>query len=105
MNFGKGTMMQFMINHRSARLTPQGQIYPSVVVNAGFRQDLMKGKLSLALTVSDMFKTLRQKNVMETPYFNQTTLARRDGSIVYVGMSYRFGVKKNEEKMQFDDNM
>ncbi len=105
MNFGKGTMMQFMVNHRSARLTPQGQIYPSVVMNAGFRQDLMKGKLSLALTVSDMFKTLRQKNVMETPFFNQTTLGRRDGSIVYVGLSYRFGVKKNEEKMQFDDNM
>lgn len=105
MSFGKGTMMQFMVNHRSARLTPQGQIYPTIVANAGLRQDLLKGKLSLALTVSDMFKTLRQKNVIETPYFYQTTIGRRDGSIIYAGVSYRFGVKKAEEKMQFDDNL
>ncbi|HEX6180402.1 MAG TPA: TonB-dependent receptor [Chitinophagaceae bacterium] len=105
MNFGKGTMMQFMVNHRSARLTPQGRVYPSVVMNGGFRQDLLKGKLSLAVTVSDIFKTLQQKNVMQTPFFHQTNIGRRDGSIFYLGVSYRFGVKKNEEKMQFDDNL
>ena len=105
MNFGKGTMMQFMVNHRSARLTPQGRIYPSVVFNGGFRQDMFKGKFSMALTVSDMFKTLQRKNVMQTPTFRQTSIGIRDGSIVYFGLSYRFGIKKEEEKMQFDDNL
>ncbi|HYF30348.1 MAG TPA: TonB-dependent receptor [Chitinophagaceae bacterium] len=106
MNFGKGSMMQFMINHRSARLTPQGRVYPAVSMNGGFRQDLLKGKLSVTLTVSDILKSLRQKNAIETPYFHQTSIGRRDGRIIYFGISYRFGVKKNvKEEIEFDDNL
>jgi outer membrane receptor protein involved in Fe transport len=105
--FTKTTMMQVSSNYRSARLTPQGKLYPSIVVNTGIRQDLLKKKMSVTLTASDLFQSLRQRNDLETPYLKQTSFNRRDGLIVYLGVSYRFGVttKQKEEKLQFDNSL
>lgn len=103
----KTTMLQVSGNYRSARLTPQGKNFPSFALNTGARQDLLKGKLSLTLTASDLFNSLRQKSVLDTRYLQQTAVGRRDGLIVFLGASYRFGVVKKvkEEKLQFDNNL
>jgi outer membrane receptor protein involved in Fe transport len=100
------TVLQVAINYRSARLTPQGEIYPNFVWNTGVRQDLFKKKLSLVLTASDLLNTLRQKTVLNTPFMKQVSVRKRDARIVYFGVSYRFGrtSKKADEKMQFDNN-
>jgi len=101
------TMMQVNSNYRSPRLTPQGKNFGSFVFNTGIRQDLFKKKVSVILTVSDLFKTLRQKTVLNTSYLKQTTIGTRDAQIIYLGVSYRFGkmIKKTEDKLQFDDNL
>ncbi len=106
-NIGKTTVLQSGINYRSARLTAQGKTYPTVVLNMGMRQDLFRNKVSLSLTASDLFNSLRQKTKLNTGSFLQTNTSRRDGRIVYLGISYRFGIikKEKEEKMQFDDNI
>jgi outer membrane receptor protein involved in Fe transport len=106
-NIGKTTVLQAGINYRSARLTPQGKTYPTVVLNMGMRQDLFRNKVSLSLTASDIFNSLRQKTKLNTSDFLQTNTSRRDGRVVYLGISYRFGIikKEKEEKMQFDDNL
>jgi hypothetical protein len=103
----KTTMLQVSSNYRSARLTPQGKTYPTLVLNSGVRQDLAKNKLSLVLTASDIFSSLRQKTEINTPYLQQVSIGRRDGLIVYLGLSYRFGVykKPKEEKLQFDNSL
>lgn len=103
----KTTMLQLSANYRSARLTPQGKNYPTFVFNSGLRQDIFRSKVSITLTASDLFNSLRQKSELNTKYFKQLSQGRRDGRIVYLGISYRFGVmlKTKEEKMQFDDNM
>lgn len=103
----KTTMLQLSANYRSARLTPQGKIHPAFVVNSGLRQDIFRSKMSVTLTASDLFNSLRQKSELNTKYFTQFSTGRRDGRIVYLGISYRFGatLKKKEDKMQFDDNM
>lgn len=62
----KSTMFQVNSNYRSSRLTPQGEVSPSVVLNLGFRQDLIKGKLSLVATVSDIFASLKRKTDLNT---------------------------------------
>ncbi len=104
----KTTMLQVSCNYRSARLTPQGKVYASFVLNSGLRQDLFKKKVSLILTISDIFKTLRQKSTLNSLYLKQSTVGKRDSGIIYLGISYRFGktIKKTtEEKLQFDDNL
>jgi len=104
----KTTMMQISGNYRSARLTPQGKVFGSFVLNAGMRQDLFKKKVSLTLTASDVLNTLKQKTELNTPYLKQVSIGKRDARIIYLGISYRFGkvVKKaNEEKLQFDNTL
>ena len=100
--------MQISCNYRSPRLTPQGKMFGNFVLNAGFRQDLLKQKLSVTLTASDLLNTLKQKMELNTPYLQQVSIGRRDARIIYLGISYRFGKlikKQNEEKLQFDNNL
>ncbi len=101
----KTTLLQISGNYRSARLTPQGKTYPTFVLNTGMRQDLAKNKLSITATASDLFSSLKQKTDLNIPSLKQVSVGRRDGLIVYLGLSYRFGVikKAKEEKLQFDN--
>lgn len=104
----KSTLWQVSCNYRSARLTPQGKSLGNFVLNSGIRQDLFKKKVSLTLTVSDIFKTLRQKSMLKSFYFNQSSTGIRDSRVIYLGINYRFGktVKKSdEEKLKFDDTL
>lgn len=106
--FTPTTFLQLSCNYRSARLTPQGKRYGTFVMNAGMRQDLLKKKMSVIVTVSDLFKTLKYKNEINSAYFNELSIGRRDAQIIYLGISYRFGKvikKSNEEKLQFDNNL
>ena len=106
-SFTKSTMFQTSINYRSKRQTPQGVIYPSFVVNFGARQDLFKSKLSVTATLSDAFRTLRQKIIIDSPEFDQVSVNTRDYRVFYIGLAYRFGItqKRKEEKIQYDDNL
>jgi outer membrane receptor protein involved in Fe transport len=104
----KTTILQLSSNYRSARLTPQGKTYATVVLNMGMRQDLFKNKISLTVTASDLFASLRQKTELNTPTLKQTSLNRRDGRIIFIGISYRFGIikkEKEDEKLQFDNSL
>jgi outer membrane receptor protein involved in Fe transport len=104
-NLTKSSILQLTGNYRSARLTPQGNIHPVIIVNTGMRQDLAKGKLSMTLTASDLFSSNRQRSELDIPYLKQSAVNKRDGLIVYFGISYRFGIikKQKEEKLQFDN--
>lgn len=108
MSITKTTMWQVSTNYRSARLTPQGKVFGSFVFNTGIRQDLFKKKVSVILTASDLFNSLKQKAELNTSFLKQTSVGRRDARIVYLGISYRFGKitkKQTEEKLQFDNNL
>ena len=99
-------MFQVSTNYRSARLSPQGKTYATFVMNMGMRKDMFKNKLSVTLTASDLFNSLKQKTDLTTPYLHQVSVNKRDGRIIYLGLSYRFGVikKGKEEKLQFENN-
>ena len=104
----KNLITQVSSNYRSARLTPQGKSYGTFVFNTGVRQDLFKKKLSITLTGSDLFKTLREKRELNTSFLKQTSIGRRDARIIYLGVAYHFGKtfkKSTEEKLQFDNNL
>ncbi|MBK8713016.1 MAG: TonB-dependent receptor [Niastella sp.] len=102
----KNSMIQLSGNYRSARLTPQGKDYPRFIANIGMRQDLMKKKLAITLTVSDLFASAKEKRDFNTLYLNQTSIGRRDARIFYLGVSYRFGQTKKakkDDKLEFDN--
>lgn len=103
----KTTLLQLSSNFRSARLTPQGKTYGTFVFNAGARQDFFNKKITVTLTGSDLFKTLKQKTELNTSFLKQVVVGTRDARILYLGMAYHFGktTKKPEEKLQFDNNL
>ncbi len=107
--FTPNTQLQLSCNYRSARQTAQGQFFPTFVMNMGARQDLFKKKVAITLTLSDVFRTLKQKVTLNTAYFNQIAITSRDARVLYIGFSYRFGSsntkKASAEKMQFDNNL
>jgi len=107
-NMSGTSRLQINSNYRSSRLTPQGEQSPSYVINTGFRQELFEDKLSLVLTIADVFKTLRRESALNTPSLNQTVINRRDSRIVYLGFTYRIGAqskKSKEEQLHYDDNL
>jgi outer membrane receptor protein involved in Fe transport len=104
----RASMFQINTYYRSARLTPQGKYRPSMVLNAGFRQDLFEERVSLTLTASDIFKTQRHEISLSIPGIEQHVTNRRDGRIFYCGAAYHFGrpeKKAKEKSLQYDDRM
>ncbi len=105
-NITKTTMFQLNSNYRSLRLTPQGKSDPSYSVNLGMRQDLFNERVSLILTVSDIFNSMKFKNTLDTPGLYDNSVRARDGRIAFFGVTYHFGkTDKKKEKMEYDDNM
>jgi len=105
-NITKTTMFQLNSNYRSLRLTPQGETAPSYAVNCGMRQDIFNERISLVLTASDIFNSMKSKNTLDTPALYDYSVRQRDGRIVYFGVTYHFGKSdKKKDKMEYDDNL
>ena len=102
------TLFQFNTNYSSARLTPQGSRRPSYVANAGLRHDLWQKKVALVLTVSDVFNSLKETTVFDTPMLRGENMRRRSSRIVYLGFIYNFGQsakKPKDDSLKFDNSL
>jgi outer membrane receptor protein involved in Fe transport len=102
------TRLQINANYNASRLTPQGTIAPRAVVNTGLRQELFDGKLALVFTVSDVFKTMRRRVELATPFLAQIVTNTRDSRVFFLGFTWYFGMppkKAKEEQMRFDESM
>jgi len=103
----KTTVFQLNSNYISARLTPQGKMFPTFFVNMGMRQDLWKRRASLTLTVSDVFNTLRNNSELDTPLLYQKTIRQRSPRIIYLGFVFNFGKsteKQKEVQLKFEND-
>jgi outer membrane receptor protein involved in Fe transport len=107
-NLSKSTMMQFSSNYLSARLTPQGEMLPSFVMNAGFRQEFLNKKLAVIITISDILNSLRNNTLIDTPDLYQKIMRKRSARIIYLGLTYNFGnelKKKKENTINYDNQL
>jgi outer membrane receptor protein involved in Fe transport len=107
-NATKTSMVQMNANYNSRRLTPQGENLPTYVVNLGIRQELFENKVTMVLTVADLFNTLKRTTEVNTSFLNQTLVNARDARIVYFGFTYYFGTqrkKSKEETIKYDDGI
>ena len=100
----KSTMAQINSNYKSARLTPQGKYLPSFVLNFGARQDIFKKKGSIYFTLSDVFKSQRQKAELSSQFLTQNILTTSNSRIGFIGVSYNFGVVKKKKELTFDNS-
>ncbi|MEI6898596.1 MAG: TonB-dependent receptor [Bacteroidota bacterium] len=102
----KTTLFQLNTQYRSKVLTAQGMREPSWGMNLGFRQDFWKKKISLLITVSDLFNTQIWKTSVSTTQLIQESMRRRDGRVFYAGFIFNFGTsqkKTKEPKLEFDN--
>jgi outer membrane receptor protein involved in Fe transport len=108
LNLSGTSRLQINSNYNSSRLTPQGKQSPSYIINTGFRQEFLEDKLTFVLTIADVFKTQKREYALNIPSLNQTVINRRDSRIIYLGITYRFGVqskKSKDEQLRYDDNL
>jgi hypothetical protein len=101
-NLSKSTLLQVTSNYTAERLTPQGKRLPSFVVNTGLKQELFKRKGALILSVSDVFNTLRNNYILDTPEIYRKEIRRRSTQMIYFGFTYSFG---NSSKKQKDNSI
>jgi outer membrane receptor protein involved in Fe transport len=107
-NITKSTVLQANGQYRSSVLTPQGMRYPTWVVNLGFRQDFWKKKLSVLLTISDLFNSNATKSTINAPLLIQESVRRRDAPVIYGGLVFKFNrnsKKEKEIKFEFDNSV
>ena len=106
--FSASTRFQLNGLYRSSRQTPQGVYAPRYMLNAGLRQEFFDGKLGMTLTISDIFKSMRRKLELDTPLFAQTSTYGRDSRIVYLGLTWYFGMppkKVRDDQMRYDESL
>ena len=103
-NLSKTTVFQITSNYVGKTLTPQGNQLPTFVMNTGFKQELLKHKAALILTVSDVFNSLRNITVIDTPGLYEKIIRRRITRIIYVGFTYSFGNQKKKE-LEYDNRL
>jgi outer membrane receptor protein involved in Fe transport len=107
-HLAKSTLLQFNTSYASTRLTPQGSRRPTFVANLGLRREFLRQKLALVLTVSDLFNSLKESSLLDTPLLKEEITRRRSARIIYLGFSYNLGRparKPKDESLKFDEQI
>ena len=101
----KTTLVQLNTNYTAKRLTPQGYRYPTYLANVGLRHNFKDRKMAFVLSVSDIFNSLKERTLVDTPTLRQEITRRRSSRILYAGFIYNFGkpAKKSKDDLQFDN--
>ena len=100
----KSTVLQVTSSYVAEILTPQGKQLPTFVINTGFKQELLKRKLTFIVTVSDVFNSLRNRTLIDTPELYEKIVRRRSARIIYAGFTYTFGNQKKKE-LEYDNKL
>ncbi len=72
----------------SDQLTPQGEIGSHYSVNAGLSQYLLDRKLRLNLSVNNIFDSLEEVTVIDTPDLRMTQRRNRDPRVAWLTLTY-----------------
>jgi outer membrane receptor protein involved in Fe transport len=83
-------------------LIPQGYVKPTGTINLGYRRKL-NDRIALTVTVTDVFKSLKNEVVYDSPNLEGTLTRQRSSRGIFVGLRYRFGTGKPQRE-GFDYN-
>jgi outer membrane receptor protein involved in Fe transport len=93
--------IQITGNYNGKRLTPQGYRLPTYSVNVGFRHQLPHN-LAVVVTASDIFNSYRDAYQLDTPTLVGTNKRHQLGRIVYLGLTFRFGLDPSKDENGFE---
>ena len=96
MKLGDFGTMQITGNYRGPIIRPQGEIRPLYGVNVGFRKEVLKGKGTVSLNVSDVFNTRRFIIDIQEEMFVQNRTFDWETQITTISFTYRFGGYKEK---------
>lgn len=91
---------QVSFSRADRRLTPQGFVEPTNLVNLGYRHEFSPA-VSLVVTVADLFNGQRQIRHVLSPALTEVYERRQFGRVAYAGLAYSFGGPK-KAKSAFD---
>jgi outer membrane receptor protein involved in Fe transport len=77
------------------RLTPQGYVQPTGMLNMGYRHKF-SDKLSGVITAQDVLSTFQQKTVIDTPALKAVQRFEPRIRGVYLGLTYTFGGRQRD---------
>ena len=104
-NLSKSTVLQITSSYSAESLTPQGRQLPSFVINTGFKKEFLNRKLVLIATVSDVFNSLKNRTIIDTPELYEKTIRTRSARIIYAGVTYSFGNQKKKKEIEYDNKL
>lgn len=87
----KTTFAQLTAFYMAPRYFPQGSFQGMNSLDLGLKQELLKGKGSLTLSVSDVFNTRQWKSIREFGGLYSINERKRESRIGTLTFSYRFG--------------
>ena len=88
--------LQVQGNFRGPIVLPQGQIEPQYSLNVGLRRDLVDGKATVSLNVSDIFNTRNFRITTKNPRFDEKRVFQRETQVGTLAFTYRFGGFKEQ---------
>lgn len=82
--------------YRSAGVRPQGEMRAFGSVDLGFRQKVLKGKGTITLRASDLFKTRKFSFLTTSEGITSDATYQRESRIVYLGFNYSLRQDKRQ---------
>jgi outer membrane receptor protein involved in Fe transport len=101
----KADLVQFNTNYTARRLTAQGDRLPTFIANVGLRHGFRDKKTAFVFTVSDLFNSLKERSVINTPVLHDDVTRRRSSRIIFAGFIYTFGQpakRPKKDELPFD---
>jgi outer membrane receptor protein involved in Fe transport len=92
---------QIIFTRSDKRLTPQGSVSATNIVNLGYKHTLTHA-LSAVATVSDLFNGQRYQRTASTPTLTQVYERSVRGRVAWFGLTYTVGVTKKEKEPNFE---
>jgi len=92
---------QLTVTRTDKRLTPQGYISTINVVNLGYKHTFTAALCGVGM-ISDLFSGQRFRRTVATPLLTQVYERNVEGRVVFIGLTYAFGVTGKEKPSQFE---
>jgi outer membrane receptor protein involved in Fe transport len=92
---------QIIFTRTDKRLTPQGSVSATNIVNLGYKHTLTAA-LSAVATVSDLFNGQHYRRTASTPTLMEVYERSVRGRVAWFGLTYSVGVTKKEKEPNFE---
>lgn len=100
LSVGKNTRLQMLFNYQAPTAIPQGERIAVYNMDLGVQQKIMKGKGRIGLTVTDVFNTLENGNVIRTEDFTIRRISKSDTRAILLTFAMTFRSPFREKLME-----